>query len=255
MATDRGAGRISSAVRLRERRKPRRRREGKRIPPRMAAARGCQTIAVDVIDAGRVRRAAPNSASTATRLGAARAFGGRDWCNPPPLGTPAAGGGGHVVGLARWRALATISISLLAPVGRASGFSSLSEASRHVRDVSPTRWQSLSSSVEPSVQAELANADDRWHPSWFPITAPEFPIVVDCSVAPIGEHDSRLTVHRSQLTALKALLGRGRDHSARWSAGGSKRCDCGAWSWDQSRSHWIVDRDRLPPELRTHPFL
>jgi hypothetical protein len=69
--------------------------------------------------------------------------------------------------------------------------------------------------AEPDVP-ELPNPDDAFSPTWFPITGPQLPIVVDC--ADPGQGLARRDAWTSRTD--RAMLSQARRPWARWSSGG-----------------------------------
>jgi hypothetical protein len=99
--------------------------------------------------------------------------------------------------------------------------------------------------VEPDVPA-LANADDRWHPSWLAITGPQLPIVIDCShpeseQTPVKRFDPEDVEGAREIHALS--LGQ----MLTWWIGA---IDSGAWCWNTETEKWIVDPRRLALEFK-----
>jgi hypothetical protein len=94
--------------------------------------------------------------------------------------------------------------------------------------------------AEPDIP-ELANPDDRWSPSWLPITGRQTPIVIDCS-EPETDVTRLRCINLAYVTESKEIGAQSLGQMVIWWIGA---IDSGAWVWDRSAEQWIVDAHRL----------
>jgi hypothetical protein len=129
---------------------------------------------------------------------------------------------------------------------QSSGFLSLADAVDTYREYRTI----VATLAEPDIP-ELADPDDRWHPSWLPIQGPQLPSVIDCSVAE-GEPTPVRLVDLQDVAGSPTPKARSLGEVVAWRI---EAMEAGAWRWDAGRRIWTVERSLMRAPIRMNPLV
>ncbi len=116
------------------------------------------------------------------------------------------------------------------------------------------QYRKCRTSAELLVVPNLPPLDDpdyRWNPAWLPVTGPQLPIVIDCSVAE-GEPTPIRFIDWQNVDGFFKPRAESLGQMVSWWI---EAIDCGAWRWNPERNRWDTHNELLPSELSTNPLL
>jgi hypothetical protein len=115
-------------------------------------------------------------------------------------------------------------------------------------------YREFRSMAEGLVVPDLPPLDDpdfRWNPAWLPISGPQHPCVIDCSV-PGGEPTPVRFIDWQNVDGFFLPRAESFGQMVSWWI---DAIDCGAWRWDPARNRWDTHDDLLDRELRANPLM
>jgi hypothetical protein len=93
--------------------------------------------------------------------------------------------------------------------------------------------------------------DFLWNSAWIPITGPQHPLVIDCSVA-ADEPTPIRVIDWQNVDGFFKPRAESLGQMVSWWI---EAIDCGAWRWDPERNQWNTHDELLERELRTNPLV